>query len=179
MKWLKCSKCCQKKPENDFYKSTASPTGYRPDCKICFKLSVNKDNRRAYEKEYRQKNLARRSAIVRRSMKKNEEHHKDVRRAYLASPEGLAAHRRHGQTRVAREKNAFVEVVCPREVYASQSGECYLCSAVRAFSEMHLDHVIPLARGGKHERTNCKMACAVCNLRKGSKTPEELSYQMV
>lgn len=37
----------------------------------------------------------------------------------------------------------------------------------------HADHIIPLARGGKHELANLTIACATCNLRKRNKTPDE------
>lgn len=176
---LKCSKCCQEKSEDDFYKSTASPTGHRPDCKVCFKSSVDMDNRRAYEKLYRKNHASKRSEIVLRSIGKNSEHHKLKRKEYLASEEGKAAHRRHGQARYSRKKQAFVETVCPKSVYSDQQGICYICGEHRLFSAMHLDHVVPISKGGKHSRDNCKIACAACNLKKGAKTLEELSYQMV
>lgn len=37
----------------------------------------------------------------------------------------------------------------------------------------HIDHVIPMARGGKSILENLTVACLRCNSSKGSKTPEE------
>lgn len=46
MKKLKCSKCCQIKPETSFHVKVASKTGRNCYCKPCKKL---------YDKQYRQK----------------------------------------------------------------------------------------------------------------------------
>lgn len=40
--------------------------------------------------------------------------------------------------------------------------------------EVHIDHVVPLARGGADEKSNLQLAHAVCNLRKGARMPEPL-----
>lgn len=38
-------------------------------------------------------------------------------------------------------------------------------------AEFHVDHVVPLARGGAHERHNLCISCPPCNLSKGAKDP--------
>lgn len=48
---------------------------------------------------------------------------------------------------------------------------CVICGrspAVNIGCELHVDHIIPLARGGKNENTNLRSLCAECNLGKGS-----------
>ena len=37
----------------------------------------------------------------------------------------------------------------------------------------HLDHVVPISRGGPHTFDNAVLACAACNLSKNDRTPEE------
>lgn len=73
------------------------------------------------------------------------------------------------QKRRAQKKAAFVEHVERRIVYDRDGGRCYLCKNDVPFAAMHLDHVIPLAKGGEHSYANCRTACSDCNLRKGSK----------
>lgn len=44
-------------------------------------------------------------------------------------------------------------------------------------SERHLDHVIPLSRGGAHSEDNIRVTHARCNLKKGTKLVEELDLE--
>ena len=37
----------------------------------------------------------------------------------------------------------------------------------------HIDHIVPLSRGGPHTRSNSQLLCAGCNLRKHNKIPVE------
>ncbi len=50
---------------------------------------------------------------------------------------------------------------------------CYLC--LNKVTEMNLsfDHVVPLFKDGKHAADNIKTTHLKCNIRKGTKTPEE------
>lgn len=46
---------------------------------------------------------------------------------------------------------------------------CAYCSApLRISSEIHLDHVIPVAHGGRNKPGNLVVTCAACNLSRGS-----------
>lgn len=47
---------------------------------------------------------------------------------------------------------------------------CHICQdSIADLSDLHFDHVIPLARGGAHHADNIKPAHALCNLRKSDK----------
>jgi 5-methylcytosine-specific restriction endonuclease McrA len=41
---------------------------------------------------------------------------------------------------------------------------------------MHLDHVIPLTRGGADDESNLVAACRKCNMKKGDRTPDECGF---
>lgn len=45
-----------------------------------------------------------------------------------------------------------------------QNGKCYYCGGETV--EMHIDHVVPLSRGGRHAIGNLVLACASCNVSK-------------
>jgi 5-methylcytosine-specific restriction endonuclease McrA len=47
---------------------------------------------------------------------------------------------------------------------------CQYCSAT---SDLTIDHVRPLSRGGASSWENCVAACGPCNRRKGNRLPEE------
>jgi len=51
---------------------------------------------------------------------------------------------------------------------------CYLCGKLIPKGQRHVDHIMPLAKDGPHTGSNLAIACATCNLRKGSKLPAEV-----
>ncbi len=53
------------------------------------------------------------------------------------------------------------------------SGECHYCAVRVPPSELTLDHVVPVSRGGRTTRGNCVAACKDCNNRKKQLTPVE------
>lgn len=57
-----------------------------------------------------------------------------------------------------------------------QRGMCaydFWCRNDLAEVGFHLDHVMPLALGGRHEDANLQLLCPSCNLSKGPKHPDE------
>ena len=63
------------------------------------------------------------------------------------------------------------------EIIARDRSTCYLCGQVVASDNIHLDHVVPLTRGGAHQRENVRVTCKPCNLRKGTKLLSELPWE--
>ncbi len=179
MKWFKCCYCGKNKPETEFYKDKSKKTGYKPRCKGCDLLSVDKNRRAKYEIEYWNTRREHRRKIIINSHNKNKEHHKKQRREYLKTECGIEMYRRQTQKRYALRRSAFVEDIKPKEIYEIQNGVCYICGEQFQFCEMELDHIIPIARGGLHERSNVAMACVHCNRSKGAKMPWEVFYQVV
>lgn len=54
-------------------------------------------------------------------------------------------------------------------VYARDKGHCYICHRKVELREMHLEHVIPIIKGGEHSYNNCRCSCADCNLKKSDR----------
>lgn len=52
-------------------------------------------------------------------------------------------------------------------------GKCHWCGGSFAPDELTMDHVIPIARGGKASRNNVVPACKECNSRKKYLLPME------
>lgn len=78
--------------------------------------------------------------------------------------------------RRARFHAAFVERVDARVVFQRSGGVCGIChEAVDPDSKWHVDHIVPLSRGGLHKYDNCQLAHATCNLSKNDRTPEEMA----
>jgi len=80
--------------------------------------------------------------------------------------------------RRARIADATVgDVSAIREIYRRAREEeavrCHLCGGLIPIGQRHVDHIVPLSRGGQHSVRNLEIACAECNLRKHTKTPAE------
>ncbi len=54
-------------------------------------------------------------------------------------------------------------------------GLCYYCEKHFAKELLTMDHVVPLARGGKSTKKNCVVACKDCNTDKGSMMSVEIT----
>jgi 5-methylcytosine-specific restriction endonuclease McrA len=55
--------------------------------------------------------------------------------------------------------------------FKRQKGKCYYCQC--KLDKYHIDHVIPLSRGGTDHPDNKVLACPSCNLKKNDKLPHE------
>jgi 5-methylcytosine-specific restriction endonuclease McrA len=76
----------------------------------------------------------------------------------------------------ARRYHARIEQVSRRRVIERDGSTCYMCGRKLGYSEIVLDHVIPLCRGGSHSEDNLKVACSPCNRRKGIKLLAECEW---
>ncbi len=52
-------------------------------------------------------------------------------------------------------------------------GTCFYCSCKVAFKDLTMDHLVPLARGGKSSKDNLVPSCKSCNSKKKSMLPLE------
>jgi 5-methylcytosine-specific restriction endonuclease McrA len=69
--------------------------------------------------------------------------------------------------RRARIRGNQVERISRRAVYERDQGRCYLCGKAVEPDHWHLEHIVPVARGGSHCYGNVAVACPECNWRKG------------
>ena len=79
-----------------------------------------------------------------------------------------AAHRRAGKRQA---KGTFTKDHVAK-MNAAQAGRCWWCG--RMLTKYHIDHRIPLSRGGSNGPENLVLACPPCNLRKHAKMPWEM-----
>lgn len=79
----------------------------------------------------------------------------------------------YAQVRHARKLSQFVEYVSRNAVFERDGGICGICHEAADPANWHLDHVMPLARGGEHSYANVQVAHPFCNISKGAKIPPE------
>lgn len=85
--------------------------------------------------------------------------------------------RKRQLTRRTRKKNKFVEYVDPRVLYERDGGICGICKTQVHMNNFHVDHIIPLSRGGKHSYENTQIAHQHCNQVKHNKTNFSINNQ--
>jgi 5-methylcytosine-specific restriction endonuclease McrA len=56
-------------------------------------------------------------------------------------------------------------------LFALQRGKCVVCKKSLKKVGFHLDHIIPLSKGGRNEDKNIQLTCPTCNMKKGGKDP--------
>lgn len=188
-----CRRCQVVKPLDEFATRSAARDGKSPWCKVCFtdhyyaNPDLHEKQRREwnaahpdYFADYYRANRARRIAQVRAWSIGNPEKRMAWWQTYKVEYRDKINERsrnyqrrvghKYSKARTAKKKGAaFVELVEPQEVYRRAGGLCGICAEPVDPSTFHVDHIIPLARGGEHSYANTQPAHPVCNLRKGAR----------
>jgi 5-methylcytosine-specific restriction endonuclease McrA len=171
------------------YKRKQSP------CQLC------KDARAAHMRQYRKDNpeiikasnkrrWARADKKLRRQQgyeyyQKNKEHlAKKQRELRKDNPRFLELHNATSRRRRARIRNQGFEFFTETDVLNAYGSDCHLCSkpidlnaprhamfGTNWENGLHIDHIIPIAKGGADILNNVRPAHAFCNLSKGTKFP--------
>jgi 5-methylcytosine-specific restriction endonuclease McrA len=137
---------------------------------------ANKERRKEIKRRSYEKNKAKTLATCKVWYEKNKDRMSEFNRQWKKDNPELVIE--YSARRRAVKKNATVEKISA-EMLASlllkQKGCCAYCRKELDESK-HLDHKVPLSRGGEHSMRNLAWACQTCNLSKGTKTPEEWDY---
>jgi len=51
---------------------------------------------------------------------------------------------------------------------------CYICDELIPLGDRHVDHIVPVSKGGPTRPSNLAVACSHCNMSKHDKHPNEL-----
>lgn len=161
-RFRRCTKCGCTKPETpQFYVRERRPgrPPFQPRCKACDTAykKRNKERYRAYLEKWNALNPARAAELKRRWKEKN----RDVYRA--------AQNKRRAAVSGERGAHSAEEL---SQMYRDQDGRCAYCE-VALDGSYHVDHMVPLSRGGANDWSNIAIACPRCNWRKNDQTAEE------
>jgi len=149
-----CTKCGQTKQIIEFGKGNGYKGYRRSQCKKCLSL---------YSKAYAQANQEKMALNQKLFRSTNGEQIAAKNREYKqANPEKV---RVNSQLRRARTSNSGVFKVTAKEIAKLYASPCAYCGA----PSKHLDHIIPISRGGTHGIGNLTGACAKCNQSKSDK----------
>jgi|DEB0MinimDraft_3_1074331.scaffolds.fasta_scaffold00146_21 5-methylcytosine-specific restriction endonuclease McrA len=124
----------------------------------------NKAKKREYDRAYAAENSARKVEAAKNWRDRNPE-----RRAVIVQK--YDARRRNWKA----DCDQVADIAKWRE---DADKACHWCG-VDCSADFHVDHVIPLSKGGSHTLDNLVISCPTCNLRKGAKDPEQFKAEMV
>jgi len=66
-----------------------------------------------------------------------------------------------------------------KNIFFRDKNRCQYCGGRFSTSELNLDHVVPLSRGGKSVWQNVVCCCVRCNSRKGGLLPNQAGMQLI
>lgn len=178
-----CRGCNAEKPIGAFSRNKdGGPSGLRSRCKDC-------DNARSRQRVVRdpEKVRARRRELA-KAKRESGVPSRRVDPAYFrewrashpgyyrewvrAHPELVAKH--NARTQAIRRGAIVVGDVDRFVVYARDGGMCHICRRRVNPRKWHLDHLVPISRGGEHSERNVAVAHPRCNLRRGARGPAQL-----
>lgn len=135
---------------------------------------ANKEKDRKWKREWKLRNREQARAIDAKYRAGHREERRLYNISYFAAHPGLRSSILNNYK--ARKLDAFIEAVSSEVVYERDMGLCGICGLSVEIGEFHLDHRIPLSRGGQHSYENCQTAHSHCNVRKSSKLPENCGH---
>lgn len=184
----KCGKCKLEKDENDFHKNKAKTDGCATECKDCKKrLDIkyreeNRDYYLNYLRSYREENKNELDAKKKVYISQNKEKHQTrIHKWYLKNQDSIKArvslykkehpeqYQMYNNRRAASKKTDIVDIFTHQDIINKYGNKCFYCPG----SFDHIDHYMPLSKGGMHTLENVRPSCVECNLTKSNKLPEE------
>ena len=127
--------------------------------------SKNKEKVKKYNKEYQENNFEKITKRQKDYRKNNPEKIRQIKANYTKNnPEAV---QRHRMTRRARKAQNGVFKVSDKELTKLMNSPCSNCGSTNRIT---IDHIIPIAKGGRHSVGNLQPLCKPCNSSKGTKT---------
>lgn len=138
----------------------------------------NKEAMNEKRKEYCIANLEKirtyKAKWLAKDRKINPEKHKENARKYRKTERGKAVQFSDRHRRRTAHRNGDVSSVELSEIIKNAK-VCYWCRESLKNKKIHIDHYIPLSKGGEHTLTNLVVSCSVCNQKKSAKDPIEFA----
>jgi 5-methylcytosine-specific restriction endonuclease McrA len=184
-----CSHCRVELSLDRFYSNRSRPDGLTSCCRDCSReatkryYEAHKEEAAQHWSDYYEQN---REYLAAQALARYWEHRDEIcekTNARRADPQVKAKQAAYNKThRANRNANTAARRArllngegrhTVRDVqaqYELQEGRCFYCST-ELNDGFHVDHYIPLSRGGSNGPENIVIACPPCNLKKGSKHP--------
>lgn len=191
-----CKKCGVMKSLSEFPIGKGYAGGVRPVCKVCVSEYHKELHKKTYKKKPKEFFEEKQRALLERRLLMEEVRAKEkkekLERIAAEFPIKLAEKKRkrreynkkyraeHPGCRRVEKKNRKLKVRTSGRLSAGivkmllekQKGKCVVCK-VSIKDGFHIDHIIPIAKGGMNVDRNVQLLCPPCNLAKSDKHPVE------
>jgi len=202
-----CTTCKINKDISEFYKRKDSNQTHRSQCKKCIsdKTKIyanshleqkNKQSKRYYlenkesidirTKAWNKNNPDKIAEYCKTYAKNHPNRVKEKARKYFKTEKGKLSSRNNWSKRRSLKRNQndnTIDIKYLELLKIKQNNKCFYCECELDFKGdrlVHLDHYMPLSKGGKHSVGNVVFACRDCNLSKGSNIPTKpLSFKLL
>lgn len=131
----------------------------------------NPEKAKALDIKYRTENPASRKAATAKWRQNNQDQYRQCQKKYRS--ENPDRFRIHAQNRRNLERGGSLSQGLVDKLIGLQRGKCSCCRVDLKKTKFHMDHILPLARGGEHADDNIQLLCQSCNQAKHAKHPVE------
>lgn len=187
-----CTKCNAIKELQEFNKDKNKPDGLQAICRECaaeYRIN-NRESRRLKDKIYRENN---KEAVNKSKLatwnkhkkqytdKKSKDMVKATNKKYRSSAKGKASNLNTRVRRLATLESAGSVTSKEVEKLLKDTTTCSWCNKNLSDTGVvtHIDHHVPLSKGGSNTIDNLRAICSTCNLSKGPKLPEEFAEYLL
>ena len=164
MQGFVCTKCAENKPLSMFSKDKRAKSGYQSACKVC-QSNYYKENKESYQllkngnKKYGEKM---KEYFIKKREKINE-----YKRSRYNTDEGRLKvlsgnYKRKNKTRETNDGTVTAEALIQKLL--AQEYKCAITG--EHLYKYHIDHIIPLNKGGKHTISNIQFVLPEINMSK-------------
>jgi hypothetical protein len=139
----------------------------------------NRDKSNDAKKKWLENNKEKHAKSVSNWQSNNKEKVNEIGRNWAKS--NIDKIRRKNHRRRATKKNVISEIYTEQQIIEKYGKYCHICSELIDFNAprnpgkdkwekaLHIDHLIPISKGGPDTLENVRPSHAICNLRKGAK----------
>lgn len=129
-----------------------------------------KERRRLSLKRYRERNAEKVKLSQEKFKIKNPDRYKAIKKKWSANnKESLAIKSQNRRARNSKNGGQLSKDIKSR-LFKLQKGRC-ACCGLPLGNDFHLDHIVPIALGGRNDDSNTQLLRAICNIKKGFKDP--------
>jgi 5-methylcytosine-specific restriction endonuclease McrA len=136
------------------------------------------DKKKQYNAKWNSANKERHRLTTLGWRAKNKEKLRSTKKMWnRANPERIRVYNRN--SKVKRRSAIGKHTLCDiRKIIVAQKHRCAYCAISLKKTERHVDHIVPISKGGSNNKQNLQILCVPCNLAKQAKDPIDYAREI-